>query len=93
MFQTLTSLVVNFRNFKVRINAAAALATPVSRAMYGTHFVTIWDGLMNGLDNSQTMEDFNEYKHQDNLVNQVSGWNPRPTYHRNGFYTVLTIII
>jgi hypothetical protein len=65
------NLVQDVRNFKVRINAALALSVPSSRQQYGSCYITIWTALINGLDNSQNMEDFREYKHHDNLLNQV----------------------
>lgn len=65
-------LVVNFRNFKVRINAALAFSVPAKRSHYNEYYFPIWKSLLNALDNSQHMEDYNEFKHRDNLVDQVS---------------------
>ncbi|CAG2053651.1 unnamed protein product [Timema podura] len=64
VFNVLGDLVVNFRNFKVRINAALALSMPATRHQYGSHFVHVWTALLDGLENSSTMEDFSEYRHQ-----------------------------
>ncbi|KAF7272429.1 hypothetical protein GWI33_014777 [Rhynchophorus ferrugineus] len=71
VFTTLTELVVNFKNFKVRINAALALASPNSRSHYGPYFVPIWTYLLKALENSQHMDNFTEYKHRDNLIEQI----------------------
>lgn len=65
-------LVVNFRNFKVRINAALAFSVPEERNHYNEYYFPILKSLFNALDNSQHMEDYNEFKHRDNLVDQVS---------------------
>nr|CAD7428030.1 unnamed protein product [Timema monikensis] len=71
VFNVLGDLVANFRNFKVRINAALALSMPATRQQYGSHFVHVWTALLDGLENSSTMEDFSEYRHHDNLIHQM----------------------
>ncbi|XP_026275692.1 HEAT repeat-containing protein 6 [Frankliniella occidentalis] len=71
IFPVLCNLVHNFRNFKVRINAALALGVPEHRALYGQHFAAVWAALLAGLDNSEHMADFNEYKHRDALLDQI----------------------
>lgn len=71
IFPVLCNLVHNFRNFKVRINAALALGVPEQRALYGQHFSAVWTALLAGLDNSEHMADFNEYKHRDALLDQI----------------------
>lgn len=72
VFSALTKLVQDARNFKVRISAATALAVPSNRQQYGSCYISTWTALLNGLDNSQNMEDFSEYQHRDSLLNQVS---------------------
>lgn len=74
VFNTLTELVVNFRNFKVRINAALALASPKTRNLYGQYYIITWKTLLRALENSQYMEDFSEYKHRDHLIEQVNNF-------------------
>lgn len=64
-------LVVNCKNFKVRINAALALSSPNERSAYGHFYIPVWTSLLKALENSQNMDDFTEYKHRDNLVDQV----------------------
>lgn len=63
---------VGFKNLKVRINAAVALSSPNTRKQYGSFFLPVWVSLLKSLENSQHLDDFNEYKHRDNLVEQVS---------------------
>ncbi|XP_021942024.1 HEAT repeat-containing protein 6 isoform X3 [Zootermopsis nevadensis] len=71
VFSALTKLVQDARNFKVRISAATALAVPSNRQQYGSCYISTWTALLNGLDNSQNMEDFSEYQHRDSLLNQI----------------------
>ncbi|XP_057658257.1 HEAT repeat-containing protein 6 isoform X1 [Diorhabda carinulata] len=71
VFNSLNELVVGFSNFKVRINAALALSCVSKREYYGDFYLHIWMSLLLSLENSQNLEDFNEYKHRDNLVEQV----------------------
>lgn len=71
---TLCRICVEFPNFKVRINAAAALAVPERREwLRAEHFATVWHSLLDALERSDHIVDFNEYMHRDNLVDQVSG--------------------
>ncbi|KAH1002858.1 hypothetical protein HUJ04_008893 [Dendroctonus ponderosae] len=71
VFSTLGGLVVGCKNFKVRINAALALSAPRKREHYGTSFIPLWAALLQALDQSQTIEDLAEYKHRDQLVEQI----------------------
>ncbi|PSN51517.1 hypothetical protein C0J52_09941 [Blattella germanica] len=71
VFGALAKLVQDMRNFKVRINAALALAVPACRRHYGPHYITLWTALLDALDNSQNMDDFSEYKHRDNFLDQI----------------------
>lgn len=71
IFTVLTELVVGFKNFKVRINAAVALSAPRTRIFYGEFYVASWIAFLKALETSQNMEDFSEYKHRDHLVEQV----------------------
>lgn len=65
------NLVIGFKNFKVRINAALALSSMVKRIHYGEFYFATWRALLKALETSENMEDFTEYKHRDNLVDQV----------------------
>lgn len=71
VFKALTDLVMAFKNLKVRINAALALSSPNCRNNYGRFFLPVWISLLKALENSQHVDDFNEYKHRDNLIEQV----------------------
>lgn len=64
-------LVVNSHNFKVRINSALALSVPEKKIYYREYYFHVWKALLDALDNSQNIEDFSEYKHRDNLIDQV----------------------
>ncbi|KAL1517072.1 hypothetical protein ABEB36_000884 [Hypothenemus hampei] len=70
-FPKLCELVVAFPHFKVRIQAALALAAPVIRFHYGSYYIPIWEALLQALENSQHFDDLSEYKHRDNLVEQI----------------------
>uniref|UniRef100_A0A1Q3FXF7 HEAT repeat-containing protein 6 n=1 Tax=Culex tarsalis TaxID=7177 RepID=A0A1Q3FXF7_CULTA len=71
IFPALCQIVINSNNFKVRINSAAALAVVDNRAHYATHFVPIWTALLKALEQSDNLIDYNEYKHRDNLQEQL----------------------
>lgn len=71
IFPALCGIIVDFPNFKVRINAAAALAVPERREQFGVHFGTVWAALLESLEQSDHIADFNEYMHRDNLVDQL----------------------
>lgn len=60
------------KNLKVRINAASALRAPSTRDQYRDHFIVIWRGIMAAMENAANVDDFSEYKHKDNLIEQVS---------------------
>lgn len=64
-------LVMGFKNLKVRINAAVALSSPKHRNHYKNFFIPLWIALLRALENCQSIEDVGEYKHRDNLVDQV----------------------
>nr|CAH7726599.1 unnamed protein product [Callosobruchus chinensis] len=71
VFNALNELVISFKNFKVRINAALALSSPKCREHYDNFYYPVWIALLKALENSGNIEDFNEYKHRDNLVEQI----------------------
>lgn len=72
IFPALCGIIVEFPNFKVRINAAAALAVPERREQFTSeHFATVWGALLESLEQSDHIADFNEYMHRDNLVDQL----------------------
>lgn len=68
----LCRLMVYPPNFKVRINAAAALAAvPLQRSVIEDHLTQIWPSLLEALEQTDHMTDYAEYQHRDNLVDQV----------------------
>lgn len=71
VFVTLSRLIIECTNFKVRINGAAALAVPNKRVYYGKHFFEVWRALSTALYQANNLSDFNEYNHRDNLLDQV----------------------
>lgn len=73
MFGTLTEIIVNCANFKVRINGANALAVPAKRIHYGKFYLNVWSALSIALYQANQLTDFSEYNHRDNLLDQVSG--------------------
>ncbi|XP_017785560.1 PREDICTED: HEAT repeat-containing protein 6 [Nicrophorus vespilloides] len=70
-FSALIEMVNTFKNFKVRINAALALAACPRRELYGVHYTVVWKSLVKALQNSENMDDFSEFKHRDHLIEQI----------------------
>ncbi|XP_053673050.1 HEAT repeat-containing protein 6 [Anopheles nili] len=71
VFPALCETVVNSPNFKVRINAAQALSVVGRRSYYGSFFQTIWATLLQALEQSDNLVDYNEYKRRDSLQEQL----------------------
>lgn len=71
VFDTLCFITINNVNFKVRITASAALQKIQERSLYGDHFIPIWKSLILAMENSDNLVDFNEYRHRDNLQEQL----------------------
>ncbi|XP_035439500.2 HEAT repeat-containing protein 6 [Spodoptera frugiperda] len=71
VFSNLCSLTKTCKNLKVRINAAAALRAPSARAHYADHYALVWRGVLAAMENAADVDDFNEYKHKDNLIEQL----------------------
>lgn len=72
---------VYFDNFKVRISSALALSCPSSRELYGKFYIYIFKALFEALENIDIMQDFSEYKHRANLIEQVlEGTYPKPLF-------------
>ena len=62
---------------QVRSNAALALSTVTGGAYYpvasAEQVLSIWESLLQALENSQNLGDFSEYKHASTLRTQVCG--------------------
>uniref|UniRef100_A0A182T769 Uncharacterized protein n=1 Tax=Anopheles maculatus TaxID=74869 RepID=A0A182T769_9DIPT len=71
IFPALCETVVNSPNFKVRINAAQALSVIGKREHYGTFFQSTWLALLQALEQSDNLVDYNEYKRRDALQEQL----------------------
>lgn len=71
VFETLSTVIADGTNFKVRINGAAALAIPDQRTQYGKYFFSMWRSLSIALYQANHLTDFCEYNHRDNLLDQV----------------------
>ncbi|XP_060803157.1 HEAT repeat-containing protein 6 [Amyelois transitella] len=71
VFPSLCTLCLECKNLKVRINAAVALRAPSSREFYGEQFAGVWRGIMAAMENAANVDDFTEYKHKDNLIEQL----------------------
>lgn len=68
---TLSHLVENFKNYKVRIQACIAVCGLQSRQEFGSEYYGIWRALLHGLDNAQNIMDYQEIRHRDELIHQV----------------------
>lgn len=77
IFPSLCNLIVNNSNFKVRINGAAALTVINKREHFGIYMNQIWSSLLLAIEQSDNLVDFNEYKHRDNLQEQVEILNTK----------------
>ncbi|XP_055378340.1 HEAT repeat-containing protein 6 isoform X2 [Condylostylus longicornis] len=71
VFESICDVIVNSPNFKVRINGVNALTAINERNRYGSHFILIWSSLLAAIEQSDNLTDFNEYKHRDNLQEQL----------------------
>ncbi|XP_073955828.1 HEAT repeat-containing protein 6 [Choristoneura fumiferana] len=72
VFSNLCTLTRECKNLKVRINAAVALRAPSLRTQYGEHYSLVWRGVLAAMENAANVDDFTEYKHKDNLIEQLS---------------------
>ncbi|EDV24117.1 uncharacterized protein TRIADDRAFT_26416 [Trichoplax adhaerens] len=88
VFNTLMFAIETCKNFKVRITAAQALSSASDRRCYGDPalYASIWKSYVVCLSSSAVTTDFNEYRHLNNLKDQVA-------MHLNhcGHYHVLLI--
>nr|XP_018915939.1 PREDICTED: HEAT repeat-containing protein 6 [Bemisia tabaci] len=71
VFKVLSNLALECSNFKVRLTACAALVSVPSRELYKEHYLPLWPTFIQALENSQSITDFTEYKHQHNLIDQI----------------------
>ncbi|KAF0524602.1 ARM repeat-containing protein [Gigaspora margarita] len=75
LYDALIKAVQTSKNFKVRINASLALATPTTRDKYGdiTTFIKILQAVVTSLENIDNLAGtgFSEVKYQEQLKNQL----------------------
>ncbi|KPI94371.1 HEAT repeat-containing protein 6 [Papilio xuthus] len=71
VLQTLCKLAQISKNIKVRITAAVALRSCARRWQVGEQLPALWRGLAEALDSAAHLDDFSEYKHKDNLAEQL----------------------
>jgi len=72
VFNTLSTLIVNCCNFKVRHVACSSLMYN-RRDLYGNNYSKMWHRLFDAFENAQNLPHICEYKHQQKLINQVCG--------------------
>ncbi|XP_059171734.1 HEAT repeat-containing protein 6-like isoform X2 [Physella acuta] len=75
ILNTLSKVVQNSLNFKVRINAALGLSAPQNRQAYGSRetFCNAWISLVNALESAENINDFAEYKYKNSLTEHLCG--------------------
>ena len=73
LFTALLEALADCKNFKVRISAAVALTSLRIRSKYGNAdmFVKVWVETLKALEKSEELTDFTEFKHKENLQEQV----------------------
>ncbi|KAH8388757.1 hypothetical protein KR200_009590 [Drosophila serrata] len=71
LFPALSQLVVQHANFKVRINATRVLLQVEMRQDFGSHFPLVWRSLLDALERSNALDNFEEYNHRDALQQQL----------------------
>ncbi|KAH8245525.1 hypothetical protein KR032_011353 [Drosophila birchii] len=71
LFPALSQLVVQHANFKVRINATGVLLQVEQRQDFGGHFPVVWRSLLDALERSNALDNFEEYNHRDALQQQL----------------------
>lgn len=71
VFGALLSSLNTCSNFKVRIQAAGALAVPKVRSTYGDHLQTVWCGTLTALEGTKQSVDYRELQHQEQLREQL----------------------
>ncbi|ORX61298.1 hypothetical protein DM01DRAFT_1119402 [Hesseltinella vesiculosa] len=85
-YQTLLHCMTKCANYKVRINACLALASPTDVAQFGDQWEPVYKALIAAWDDIQTLEagtDFNERKYRSQLkdqlqatLNHIHAWLP-----------------
>ncbi|XP_072164191.1 HEAT repeat-containing protein 6-like [Diadema setosum] len=73
VYRSLTKVISECKNFKVRINGALALSIPLKRADYGhaDQYVSVWSCLVKALGVIGEVSDISELKYRDTLKDQL----------------------
>lgn len=71
LFSALCHVIYNHPNYKVKINATAALIHIKKRAYFGEHYSNIWSALLEAIEQSNNLINFYEYNHRDQLQEQM----------------------
>ncbi|EDW75107.1 uncharacterized protein Dwil_GK19879 [Drosophila willistoni] len=71
LFPTLSQLIVQHGNFKVRINATAVLLQVEQRSDFGSHYTEVWRSLLAATERSNALDSYEEYNHRDALQQQL----------------------
>ncbi|XP_077298499.1 HEAT repeat-containing protein 6 [Arctopsyche grandis] len=71
VLESLCELLGTCRNLKVCIHAASALCSPMNRRYYGDSYIAVWTSILKALNSVYHTEDFTEYKHKNNLIDQL----------------------
>ncbi|XP_071945428.1 HEAT repeat-containing protein 6-like [Antedon mediterranea] len=73
VYNSISNIILDCKNFKVRINAALALCSPSARCCYGNQkqFSEILTCVVQGLEKSGEVEAVSELKYRETLTNQL----------------------
>ncbi|XP_050331563.1 HEAT repeat-containing protein 6 [Bactrocera neohumeralis] len=71
LFSALCHVIYNHPNYKVKINATAALIHIKEREYFGEHYSNIWSALLEAIEQSNNLINFYEYNHRDQLQEQM----------------------
>lgn len=71
LFAALCHVIVHHSNFKVRINAAAAITNITERSHFGCYYEQFCSSVLEAIEQSYNLDSFYEYNHRDNLQEQL----------------------
>lgn len=71
LFSALCNIIYNQPNYKVKINATAALIHIKKREYFGEQYSTIWSAVLEAIEQSNNLINFYEYNHRDQLQEEM----------------------